>query len=199
MNNWPATLVPPLTQAQSLARLTSMLSPSDYPVLSAAELADLLNANRAPDFYGVWPDPFQPWTPGTTYPVGALIVPTLRNRHYYRVTVSPGSAGAVEPVWPTTSGGSVALAGVTYVEAGAAPWLGAWNLPLAASEGWTWKAGKVASNYDFRTDVSGFSRDQLLKHCLEMAKQYRNGGGMVTVGGEGDAWDPVIGNLNGGV
>lgn len=196
---WPATLIPPLTQAQALARLTSMLSPSDYPVLSAAELADLMIAHRTTDYYGVWPDPFQPWAPATTYPVGALIVPTLRNGHYYRVTVAAGASGAVEPTWPTVSGATVTIDGDTYAEAGAAPWLGAWDLAAAAAEGWTWKAGKVASNYDFRTDVSGFSRDQLLKHCLEMAKQYRLGTiATITLESE-NAWDPVIGNLNGGV
>lgn len=72
-----------------------------------------------------------------------------------------------------------------------------WNLRKAAAEGWRWKAGKVANRYDFSTDVHSQSRDQLFKHCLEMAKQF--GGSLGTIQAVSPAsYDPVIGNLNGG-
>lgn len=188
-----------MLQSEALTRLTSMLSPSSYPTLSAAEVLDLLNLARAADINGVAPDVYQPWAAAAAYAVGAYLVPTTRNGHYYRVTVSDGAAGAVEPTWPTTTGATVNLDGVTYQEAGTAPWSGYWALRLAAAEGYRWKAGKVASEFDFNSDVHGFTRSQMHKMLLEMADQYDNGViGTMEIGFGALPWDPVIGNLNGG-
>lgn len=49
------------------------------------------------------------------------------------------------------------------------------GMDYAASVGWLWKAGRVSHLYDFSDAQSRFSRDQLHKHCLEMAKQYNKG------------------------
>lgn len=73
-----------------------------------------------------------------------------------------------------------------------------WNLRAAAAEAWLWKAGKVADRYDFSSDVHSHSRDQLIKHCTEMAALYGAGvlGSMQL--STGILYDPVVANLNGG-
>lgn len=74
-----------------------------------------------------------------------------------------------------------------------------WGLRAAAAEGWRWKAGKVASRYDFSSDVHSHKRDQLQKHCLEMAKTFSRGvSGSIAVHSRDAGYDPVIRNLNGG-
>jgi hypothetical protein len=48
----------------------------------------------------------------------------------------------------------------------------------AVSEGWTVKAGKVASWYDASLDGSNLSRDQVFDHCIQMAEMYGSRGGV---------------------
>lgn len=186
-----------LTQAEARARLSSMLAADKYPVLSSAQLDDLMLMSRTLDFYGVWADAYQPWQASHAYALGGQLVPTTRNGHFYEVTVA-GAGAAGEPVWPTTSAGLVVSGAATFREAGLAPWLGAWNLNIAASEGWRWKAGMVAAEFDFHSDVSGFTRSQMHKAFLELADLYDKGVfSTIQVGGY--LYDPVIGNLNAGV
>ena len=189
-----------MLQSEALAQLKSMLSWQSDPALSSTEVDMLLAGARVQDRNGAPADAYQPWKASNAYTVGATLVPTTRNGHYYRVTASDGQSGPAEPNWPTTSGQTVTADGVTYEEAGLAPWSGAWNLRAAAAEGWRWKAGKVAARFDFSSDVSSFKRDQLHKHCLEMVKQYSPG--MVSIpiaAGVTEIYDPLIGNLNGAV
>lgn len=185
------------TEAQARLRLEAMLSTTEEPTLTAAEVNLLLDLAAAVDEYGNVPDQYRAWVPSAAYAAGDVVTPRTRNGHRYTVTVSDGLAGATEPTWPTTSGATVALDGVTYQESGPALWAQTWSLRAAAAEGWRWKAGKVASKYDFNSDVHGLKRDQLQKHCLEMVKLYERGQSGTILAGHAGLYDPVIGNLNG--
>lgn len=192
------TVIRFLTYAEALTRLSSMLAADKYPVLTAAQLADLMLQARRVDFYGVVVDAYVPFQATHAYALGDLLVPSgPRNGHFYEVSVA-GIGAAVEPVWPLTSAGTVTSGAATFREAGAAPWLGAWDMNVAAAEGWRWKAGAVSSEFDFRSDVSAFSRNQMFKAFMELAQLYEDGVfGTIQVGG-GYLYDPVIGNINGG-
>lgn len=72
-----------------------------------------------------------------------------------------------------------------------------WDLDAAAAEGWRWKAGKVTDRFDFQSDVSNFSRDQVIQHCLAMADRYDRGVKSVQATGYGSRYDPVLGNIDG--
>lgn len=184
-----------MLEAEARAQLADKVQQTSEPTLTNAELQRLLDSYRVVDVYGVWADTYASWVASTAYSVGALVVPTTRNGHYYRVT-GAGAGGPTEPTWPTTSGGIVALDGVTYTEAGSAPWLGAWALNEAAAEGWRWKAGKAAGRYSFSSDVNNFQRRQIHEMCLQMAEQYSKGGATAGVLSGDYVYDPVIGNLN---
>lgn len=50
------------------------------------------------------------------------------------------------------------------------------DLNGAASQGWTWKAGKVAGDFTVAlTDGLKFNREQVHAHCLQMASDYLRG------------------------
>lgn len=55
-----------------------------------------------------------------------------------------------------------------------AAWEGNYDLNRAASQGWEWKAGKVASWYAFSDSGSSFNRQQVYDHCMAIAKRYAN-------------------------
>ncbi len=186
-------------EADARTRLAQMVAQTSEPALSNAELQSLLDMHRTPDMYLADADRYVSWAAGAAYAVGDYVVPTERNGHVYRVTVSDGLAGSVEPVWGTTSGAAVTADGVEYTEDGVAPWLGEWSLMAAAAEGWRWKAGKVAGRFTFSSDVNSFQRRQMHEMCLQMADQYSKGGGTIGVVSGDYAYDPVIGNLNGAV
>jgi hypothetical protein len=55
------------------------------------------------------------WKPTKIYAANTIVVPTLFNGRFYRSTA--GTSGTVEPVWPTTNGGTVTGdGGVTWTE-----------------------------------------------------------------------------------
>lgn len=60
-----------------------------------------------------------PWASSHAYAVGALVVPSAANGHYYRCTVA-GVSDVAEPTWPT-GGGTVVDGGTSWVDAGALP------------------------------------------------------------------------------
>lgn len=183
--------------ADATRLLQTMTASAEHPVLSAQEITDLLMLSQLADVHGYAPLPtgWSVWAANAALAVGARVRPTAANGHFYTVTASDGAAGAVEPTWPTTTAGVVTLDGVTYTESGAA-WAGAWDLNRAASLGWRWKAGKAADEFTFSTEVSSYQRDQLQKHCLDMADRYARGAfGMIDID-QRIVYDPVIGNLN---
>lgn len=60
-------------------------------------------------------------------------------------------------------------------------WTPTWDLDAAASEGWSWKAAKVAGAYNFAEDGQRFDRSQMHAQCLAMARQYARGSGSARV------------------
>jgi prepilin-type N-terminal cleavage/methylation domain-containing protein len=57
------------------------------------------------------------WKPSTAYSLGAVVVPTTNNGHFYTCT-AVGTSGTTEPTWPTTTGAIVTNGGVTWRESG---------------------------------------------------------------------------------
>ena len=73
-------------------------------------------------------------------------------------------------------------------------WVPTYDLNGAAAEGWRWKAGKVAGNFNFAADGQTVSKAELIEHCLRMERRYTGG---VTVLSEGAVlatplWDPAL-------
>lgn len=61
------------------------------------------------------------WAANAVVAVNDLVVPSQANGngHFYKVTGGSGAVGSTEPTWPTGSGATVALGGITYTEVGA--------------------------------------------------------------------------------
>lgn len=165
-----------MTEAEARASLESMLDWASDPALTSAEIARLLLVARRIDADGVAPDTYTVWTASTALTVGALIVPTVRNGHVYKVTVA-GTTGTTEPTWPLTSGTTVTNGAVTFQESGAAPWTATWDLNSAAAAGWRLKAGKAAGRYQWSAEGMSYARQQTIDHCLRMAQVYSRGVG----------------------
>lgn len=161
-----------MNAAQARATLERLVQPAAAPELTSEEVDELLALARRVDADGRRPYPA--WVPDRAYDAGDVVVPTARNGHRYEA--SAGVAGAQEPAWPTDDGAAVDDATVTWTEAGPDLWVGAYDLYAAAAEGWRWKAGKVASEYNFATDSQRFDRAQQYAHCLEMAAAYARRG-----------------------
>lgn len=56
-----------------------------------------------------------------------------------------------------------------------ADWVATWNLNLAVAEGWRWKAGKVAAEFNVLVGGNRFERAQTYQHCMKMASSYASG------------------------
>jgi hypothetical protein len=71
-------------------------------------------------YAGLNSDPYETaWTGTHTYAVNAIVVPTVSNGHFYKATaITTGTSSGTQPTWPTTSGGTVVDAGVTWTEQG---------------------------------------------------------------------------------
>jgi len=54
------------------------------------------------------------WVAATNYSIGNFRRPTTPNGFRYEVTADAGSAGGVEPTWPTTVGSTVVDSGITW-------------------------------------------------------------------------------------
>jgi hypothetical protein len=46
------------------------------------------------------------------------------------------------------------------------------SLNRAAAEGWRWKAGRVAGEFDFSADGGSFNKGEIMAKCLEMEAHY---------------------------
>lgn len=153
---------------------------------------------------------FPAWTPQTAYTVGQQIVILPRNGIVYQAQTG-GTSGATQPDFESGIFVESPELGTGTITDGSVVWEFsrielAYNLRRAAAEGWRLKAGKAANQYDFKTDVSSFQRDQLYKHCMEMYKSYRNKPGSIPVASwiataqvnyltsPSGWWWPVVGN-----
>lgn len=166
--------------AVARARLERMLQITVDPVLTTAEVDDLMILALRTDASGY--TPYDRWAASTIYTVQAYRVPTVSNGHQYIVTTA-GTSGTVEPTWPTTSGATVTDGTVVWTERGAYLYTATFDLRAAAREGWRWKYAKIINDFDVAAGGgTNFLRSQKLKHIESMIRFY---GGGVSGGGGG--------------
>lgn len=53
-------------------------------------------------------------------------------------------------------------------------WVPTWDLNYAAAEGWSWKAGKAAADFDYSDDAGSYSRSSVYDAAVEREKHYRS-------------------------
>lgn len=163
-----------MTEQEVRDRMRALCPPELDPTLTPGDIDAMVAAARRTDADGFEPDGYQPWKPGTVYSLGDQVVPRERNGHVYTVT-DDGTSGALDPAWPETDGGTVVDGGVTWTEAGFAPWSPTWSIRTGVAHGWRIKAGRAAHRYEFSAGTDRFAENELLRHCLEMVKQYEAG------------------------
>lgn len=186
-----------MNPTQARVTLERKVAASSVPVLSSAEITDLLSAYQVVDMYGVMPA--IAWQPSTLFFAGDIVVPSTRNGHQYRIATG-GTSGDTEPIWPTADGATVADGTLTWAEYGTDNWVNTYDFDAAAAEGWRWKAAKVADNVNFSADGLTMSASQLFDHCMEQARFYASKGGIrsVSMGGSYDYDSDVAVNTNAG-
>lgn len=155
---------------QARTALEAMVAWDSSPVLSVAEVTDLLTLARRSDASGT-PATIPTWQASQRYIKDQFVKPTVANGHRYKVA-EDGTSGTAEPAWPTIEGGTVTDGDIVWREDGSDTWVPTWDLNTAAAEGWRRKAAKVAGAFDFSTDGQSFSRSRMHAHCLEMARMY---------------------------
>lgn len=181
-----------MDQSAALAQLGAQCAATVYPTLSRVDLVLLLNAVAK----------FKLWMPNTTYAHGDVVIPTVRNGHTYRAIVNQqysatpaGVTDAVEPIWPLFSSpdsrvgvtrpywsgydqqsGNYSLSMVTdgtivWQDAGADS-AQQWDLRRATYNAWLQKAGLASADYAVGIDRDKYGRDQVIAHCMQMARSY---------------------------
>jgi hypothetical protein len=170
------------SEAEGRARLERMVASATPPILSPAEIDDLMALARRPGPSGVDPDSEVGWFSGYIPVVGDFIVPTNRTGVRYLVTVSDGLAITTEPSWGVP-GAPVVIGGTTLVGQTDGAWVPSYDLYFAAAEGWRWKAGKISDVFDMSTDQQTFDRSQKVEHCMKMAAFYEQRAGSSIYGG----------------
>jgi hypothetical protein len=53
-------------------------------------------------------------------------------------------------------------------------WEPTYSLPYAAAKGWELKAGRLANKFMFMSGGKMFSRNQMFRHCQDMARTFRS-------------------------
>lgn len=169
-----AVAFPTLT-ASEVDLLLRQAKRASQPFQAGALTGQPLNNNVMPVIRQgtVPPDTFAEWAALTVYALGDEVVPTERNGHHYVVTTA-GTSGAPEPDFPTVEAATVGDGTVVWTEDGAALWVPTFALAPSIARGWKLKASKVAGAYDFATDDQRFSRSQVYRAMLEMAKFWAN-------------------------
>lgn len=159
--------------AVARARLQRMVQYDVAPVLTSAEIDDLMLLARRPDADGYVP--YDIWAASTIYTISQYRVPTVSNGHLYVVSTA-GTSGASQPVWPTASGATVTDGTVVWTERGQYLYTPTFDLRAAAAEGWRWKAAKVAAEYNVSAGGgTSFQRSQKWQQCMAMARSYQSG------------------------
>lgn len=60
-------------------------------------------------------------------------------------------------------------------------WTPTYDINSAIVRGWKTKAAKVAGNYTFKDETLQLNREQIIKHCLQMAEMAaKSGGGIIS-------------------
>ena len=105
--------------AMVLTFLSKSLVDSGEPVKRLRQTSDLnrVMANITADY-----NHYPKWRSGTAYTGGNIVVPTIRNGHFY--ASGGGTSGSVEPTqWPAAPAATVNDGGVTWTESGSLPTL----------------------------------------------------------------------------
>jgi len=100
--------------AMILTFLSKSLVDSSEPIRRLRQTSDLnrVMANITADY-----NKYPKWRSSTLYAGGVMVVPTIRNGHFY--ASGGGTSGSVEPGnWPTASAATVSDGGVTWTESG---------------------------------------------------------------------------------
>lgn len=153
--------------SEALQRLEGMCAHDQEPALSEAELVEILDRSRVVDRAGYPIEDVRLWEPETTFKVGAIIVPTIRNGHAY-ICVTAGESGETEPQWDAV----VSDGTVEWEQHDQNWWVPTYDLNYAAYEAWGLKAAKAASRISFSTEGATFNRDQYLANCRTMQEFY---------------------------
>lgn len=171
------------------ARFRALVQADADPQLSNDEVETILYDHRITNVYNEW-------LPLTAYTLGMKVVPRLGNNHVYIVTTA-GTSGTSEPPFPDSPFATVNDGSVVWTETAS---IISHRMNQAVAHGWLLKAAKVANRYDVDVDrFQRLKRDQLIKHCLEMAKQFGGKTIQSVLVTSQNAYDlPVIGNLNNG-
>lgn len=139
-----------------LDRLTTFAQPNVEPTLSDDELEAILDESaRAVR-----------WTTVTVLSVGALVLPTVDDDHFYKVTIG-GTTAVAEPAWPTT--GTIANGDVTFEEAGLFTYSSLYDVRAALRKCWELKAAKAS---ELISSQDSGSEQMIFDHCQFMASKY---------------------------
>lgn len=156
-----------------------MVAADDEPALTSEEWADLEVLARRADEQGCSPLNVASTADhqvSTAYTAGTIVQQPGVNR-WWRAEQG-GVTASSTPNWPTLIPSEpiddlYVADGTVIWEDNGGPWHPTWNLAAAAAEGWLWKAGKAAGQYQFATDGQSFSRQQIAASCREQAQLYR--------------------------
>lgn len=136
------------------------------------------------------------WTTITTFDMGAVVMPTVRNGRRYRLIAFDGTgvkSGVTEPTWPAPLGTAnnfpvwgnvqptpivgwwrnaiVTDGHITWMEDGA-DYDSLWDIGLAAFNGWMMKASRAVCAIDIQTGKMSMTQSQIYDHCLSQAQRY---------------------------
>lgn len=155
---------------------------TDYtsdPALTEGDIDVLLQMSRRVDNFGIPPDRYAEWSPGTQYAIGDQVSPfsifgdqfiqVKRNGYYYTCSVA-GKTGTSQPVFPTTVGATVTDGTATWTCSGTAPWNPSYDVNYAIAQGWLLKTGRLVGHYNYMANGKMLTREQMYTHCM---KQYR--------------------------
>jgi hypothetical protein len=162
-----------LTRAQAKARLSRLVQADKCPELDTSIGGDLDTLLDDAAVATVWAS-------GTTYELGAVVIPTSGNRNglKYRLVRFDGvgvASGATEPSWSTGRDATISDGNLTWQEYGDAP-TELWDLKKAARAGWELKASLVVPNVDYGDQNFKLSDSQMYEHCIKQSNLYRTVG-----------------------
>lgn len=163
-----------ISYLDALAEITSWTEASSFPVLTAAELDDLVVKARREDAAHNPPDEWREWVAGTAYAVGDVVVPSDRDpKVYFTVTIAGTSDATTEPDWPATIGDTVVDNDITWEVTDMAPWTPTYNLAYGIQMGWIKKRGKLIGAYDIASWDQKLSRSQMIEHVKGMIQEWK--------------------------
>lgn len=164
-----------MTFAEALEELSDLVDANTWPTLGDSELVRVLNGAAVVDDARNAPanvTTVSAWAATTAYSVGDVVKVDAR---WFRAVVA-GTSGSSTPSWPDLDGEPRTSYRVTdgsvVWEDNGGEWAGKWDLNAAAARAWRLKAGKVAGAHNFTTDGQAFSRGDVHKHCMAMAREY---------------------------